>query len=82
MLSFFSHVQLFVVHCYLPGSSVQWDSPREEYWSGLPFHPPGYLPNPGIEPASLKSPALAGKFFTASAMWDAHGMYDMRLINI
>ena len=28
---------------------------REEYWSGLPFHSPGYLPNPGIEPGS---PAL------------------------
>ena len=28
---------------------------RQEYWSGLPFLPPGDLPNPGIEP---KSPAL------------------------
>ena len=34
--------------------------PREEYWSGLPFHPPGDLPDPGIEPVS---PALVGKFF-------------------
>ena len=31
----------------------------QEYWSGLPFPPPGDLPNPGIEPASLISPALA-----------------------
>ena len=30
---------------------------------------PGDLPNPGIEPASLMSPALAGEFFTASATW-------------
>ena len=37
---------------------------RQEYWSGLPFPPPGDLPNPGIEPASLVSPALAGKLFT------------------
>ena len=37
---------------------------RQEYWSGLPFSPPGDLPNPGIEPASLASPALAGGFFT------------------
>ena len=29
--------------------------PRHEYWSGMPFHPPGDLPNPGIE---LVSPAL------------------------
>ena len=34
---------------------------RQEYWSGLPFPPPGDLPNPGIKPMS---PALAGRFFT------------------
>ena len=34
---------------------------RQEYWSGLPFLPPGDLPGPGIEP---KSPALADGFFT------------------
>ena len=39
---------------------------RQEYWSGLPCPPPGDLPDPGIEPASLKSPALAGVFFTTS----------------
>ena len=31
---------------------------RQEYWSGLPFPSPGYLPKPGIEPASPVSPAL------------------------
>ena len=31
---------------------------RQEYWSGLPFPPPGDLPHPGIEPASLASPEL------------------------
>ena len=35
--------------------------PRQEYWSGLPFPPPEYLPHPGIKPASS---ALADKFFT------------------
>ena len=30
----------------------------QEYWSGLPFPPPGDLPDPGIEPTSLMSPAL------------------------
>jgi len=35
---------------------------RQEYWSGLPFPPPGDLPDPGIEPVS---PALADGFFTA-----------------
>ena len=37
---------------------------RQEYWSGLPFPSPGDLPDPGIEPASLVSPAPAGGFFT------------------
>ena len=35
--------------------------PRPEYWSGLPFSPPGDLPDPGIK---SESPALAGEFFT------------------
>ena len=37
---------------------------RQEYWSVLPFPPPGDLPSPGIKPASLASPALADGFFT------------------
>ena len=38
---------------------------RQEYCSGLPFPPPGDLPNPGIKPTSLLSPALTGGFFMA-----------------
>ena len=45
--------------------------PRQEYWNGLPFSPPGDLPDPGIEPDSLTSSALAGGFFTTSATWEA-----------
>ena len=37
---------------------------RQEYWSGLPCPPPRDLPNSGIEPMSLASPALAGGFLT------------------
>ena len=37
---------------------------RQEYWSGLPFSFSGYLPYPGIKPASPASPALAGRIFT------------------
>ena len=44
--------------CSPPGTSVHGFS-RQEYWSGLPFPPPGDLPDPGAEPASLKPPALA-----------------------
>ena len=40
---------------------------RQEYWSGLPCPSPGDLPNPGIEPTCLASPALEGGFFTTSA---------------
>ena len=51
------------VGCSPPGSSVH-ESPRQQSWSGLPLPPPGDLPDPGIEPASPVSPALAGGFFT------------------
>ena len=44
---------------------------REEYWSGLLCHPPGDLPDPGIEPICLTSCALAGGFFTTSTTWEA-----------
>ena len=44
---------------------------RQEYWSGLPCTPPGDLLDPGVEPMSLMSPALAGGFFTSSATWEA-----------
>ena len=43
---------------------------RHEYWSGLPYPPPFDLLNPGIEPASLMSPALAGRFFTTRTTWE------------
>ena len=52
--------------CGLLGSSVHGFS-RQEYWSGLPCPSPADLPNPGITFTSLKSPALAGGFFTTTA---------------
>ena len=67
-----SGVWLFVtLWTVAPGSSMEFS--RQEYWSGLPFPPPGDLPNPGIgkKPVSLTSPALAGGFFTTSATWEA-----------
>ena len=50
---------------------------REEFWIGLPCPPPGDLPDPGIEPTSLTSPALAGRFFTASTTWEYHVKNDL-----
>ena len=43
---------------------------RQEYWSGLLRRPPGDLLDPGIKPASLRSPALAGRFFTTKTTWE------------
>jgi len=40
---------------------------RQEYWTGLPFPPPGDLPDPRIETTSLASPIVAGGVFTTSA---------------
>ena len=53
-----------------PVSSVHGFS-RQEYWSGFPCLPPGDHPNPRIEPATLMSPALAGRVFTIEATWEA-----------
>ena len=45
---------------------------RQELWAGLSFRSPGNLPDPGIEPTSLTSLALADGFFTTRATWEAH----------
>ena len=63
----FSYIQLFltpwtIVHQALLSMGLS----GQEYWSGLPFPPPGNLPDPGVEPLSPTSPALAGGFFNAS----------------
>ena len=47
--------------CSLPGSSVH-GILRQEYWSGLLFPSPEDLPNSGIEPRSLMSPAMASTY--------------------
>ena len=72
VLTHFSRVRLFAtlwtVACQVP---LSMGFAGQEYWSGLPFPPPGDLLNPGIKPESLTSPALAGGFFTTSATWEA-----------
>ena len=71
VLSCFSHVQLFVsLWAVAHQGPLSMGSPRQEYWSGLPFPSPGDLSNPGIK---LLSPAWRqGGFFTTSATWEAH----------
>ena len=72
MLSSSSHVQLFatlwtVAHQAPPSIGFS----RQEFCSGLPCPPPVDLPDPGIEPMSLISPPLEGRFFTTSTTWEA-----------
>ena len=62
-----SYVQLFatlwIVAHQIP---LSMGFSKQEYWNGLLCPPQQDLPNPGIEPLSLTSPALAGGFFTTS----------------
>ena len=58
------------VDCSLPGSSVR-EILQTRYWSGFPCPPLGDLLDSGIKPMSLRSPALAGGFFTTSVIWEA-----------
>ena len=72
MLSRFCHVQLFVTPWTVARqTSLSIGFSRKVYWGGLPCPPPGDLPDPGIEPVSLMSPAVAGGFLTTSATWEA-----------
>ena len=47
-----------------PQAPLPMEFSRQGYWSGLPFPPPGDLPNAGIKSALPLSPALAGRAFT------------------
>ena len=60
-------VTLWTVACQSP---LSMGFSRQEYWNRLSCPPSGDLPNPGIEPTSLMSPALAGWFFTTSITWE------------
>ena len=66
-----AHVRLFsCVQLFVTPRTVAHQAPlpmgfsRQEYWSGLPFSPSGNLSDPGFEPKSPTSPALAGGIFT------------------
>ena len=63
-----SCVQLFATPWTIAWqASLSMEFFRQEYWRGLACPSPGNLPNPEIEPMSLASPALAGRFFTTGA---------------
>ena len=68
MLSRFSCIRLFVTPWTIVcQASLSMGFPRQEYWSRFPRPPTGDLSDPRIEPVSLMSPALAGRFFTTNA---------------
>ena len=87
MLSLFSHVRLclcvtlWTVPCQAPLST---HPPGKEYWSGLPFPPPGDLLDPGIEPMLPVSPVLAGMFFITEPPWkpETVSLYNLTVKNV
>ena len=81
MLSRFSHVQLAsTLWTTAHQAPLSMGFSRQEHCRGLPSPPPGDFPDPGIEPTSLTSPAVAGGFFTASATWEAQAEHCNILI--
>ena len=64
MVKSLSHVRLFVTPWTVARqASLSMGFSRQEYWSELLCCPPEDLPDPGIKPLSLVSPAFAGRFF-------------------
>ena len=68
LLSHFHHVLLSVMPWTLAHQAIlSMGFSRQEYWSALPLPSPEDLPKPWIKPASLMSPAFAGRFLTTKA---------------
>ena len=76
ILCMFVHAQLLSFWLFETPWTVAHQAPlsmgfsRKEYYSGLPFPSPEDLLDPGMEPVSHRSPALAGGFFTISTTWE------------
>ena len=72
MISLFTRVQLsMTLWTVARQAPLSMGFSRQEHWNGLPFPSPGDLPDSGIKPKSLTSPALAGGFFATRATWEA-----------
>ena len=68
----FSHVWLFATLWIIAlQAPLSMGFSRQEHWSGLPCPPLGDLPDLGIQPVSLTSPALEGRLFNISVTWEA-----------
>ena len=74
MLSHFIRVQLFATLWTVAHQDpLPMGFSRQEYWNGSPCPPPRNLPDPGIKPVSLTSPALAGRFLYHFSLTDYLG---------
>ena len=72
VLTRFSSIQLFAtLWAVARQAPLSMEFSRQEYWSGLPCPPPGDLPDPGINLASLCL-VLVGGFSTTSTTWEVH----------
>ena len=61
----YNYVQLYATLWSIAGQApLSMGFSQHEYWRGLPFPPPGDIPNPWIKLTSPASPALAGRLFT------------------
>ena len=81
MLSHFSHVQLFATPWTIAHKApLSMGFSKQEYWSGFPCRPPGDLPDPGIEPLSLTSPALAGGLLTTETPGKSLNCLELKAI--
>ena len=82
VLSHFSRVQLLAILWTLTHRDpLSMRFSRQEYWSGLPYPPPGDPPHPGIKPMSRMSPALAEDLFTTSAAWGAPFIWSISAVH-
>ena len=81
MPSLFSLIWLFAIPMnYSPQVFLSMGFSKQECWNGLPRPPLGNLPDPGTEPMSFMSPALAGRFFTTSVPWEARLIFIEQLL--
>ena len=77
VLSCFGHVRHFAtLWTVAHRAPLSMGFSGQKYWSGLLCLPPGDFPNQGIEPMSLLSLALAGRFFTTNATREAPNLQN------
>ena len=68
-VQFLSHFQIFVTPWTVARQApLSMGFSRQEHWSGLLCPPPRDLPDPGVKPMSVTSPASAGRFFTTGSV--------------